>query len=169
MAKWYVLQVLAGQETAVRDALHIMGIRAAVPQEERLLRKNGGWTSRIYTLFPGYVFLSLEYSAENYYRVKAVPHVLRFLGFSGLSPSCLTHLEAEWLRLLSNGGEPLKPSRVEELPDGSVRIMEGVLQNFPVRSIHFDRRARRARVGITLCGEPKILTLSMRSGKDVNF
>ena len=126
MVRWYVLQVSTGQETAVREALEGLGVRAAMPREERLIRSGGGWTTKVYTLLPGYVFLALEYSAENYYRVKAIPHVLRFLGPNGLSPSYLTHLEVEWLRLLDNGGELLKPSRVEELPGGGVRRGERV-------------------------------------------
>ena len=71
MVRWYVLQVSTGQETGVRDALQGLGIRAAVPREERAIRNGGGWTTKVYTLLPGYVFLALEYSAENYYRVKA--------------------------------------------------------------------------------------------------
>lgn len=97
------------------------------------------------------MFLALEYSAENYYRVKAIPHVLRFLGPNGLSPSYLTHLEVEWLRLLDNGGELLKPSRVEELPGGGVRIVEGVLRNFPISSIDYDKRTRRAKGWRSAC------------------
>ena len=68
MVRWYVLQVSTGQETGVRDALQGLGIRAAVPREERAIRNGGGWTTKVYTLLPGYVFLALEYSAENYYR-----------------------------------------------------------------------------------------------------
>lgn len=163
MVKWYVLQVSTGQEMAVRDALQNLGIRAAVPREERAIRSGGGWTTKVYTLLPGYVFLALEYNAENYYRVKAIPHVLRFLGPNGLSPSYLTHLEVEWLRLLDNNGELLKPSRVKELPGGGLQIVEGVLRSFPTRSIDFDKRARRAKVEISLCGQPKTLTLSVES------
>ena len=166
MVRWYVLQVSTGQETGVRDALQGLGIRAAVPREERAIRNGGGWTTKVYTLLPGYVFLALEYSAENYYRVKAIPHVLRFLGPNGLSPSYLTHLEVEGLRLLDNGGEVLKPSRVETLPEGGVRIVEGVLRHFPVSRIDLDKRARRAKVEISLCGELKTLTLSTEGGED---
>ena len=168
MVKWYVLQVSTGQEMAVRKALKGLGIRAAVPREERAIRNGGDWTKKVYTLLPGYVFLALEYSAETYYRVKAIPHVLRFLGPNGLSPSYLTHLEVEWLRLLDNGGGLLKPSKVEELPDGGIQIVEGVLRHFPVNSIDFDKRARRAKVEISLCGQPKTLTLSMESATGEN-
>ncbi|MFQ9428129.1 MAG: hypothetical protein ACLR1M_05950 [Oscillospiraceae bacterium] len=71
---------------------------------------------------------------------------------TGCPPSYLTHLEVEWLRLLDNGGEVLKPSRVETLPEGGVRIVEGVLRHFPVSRIDLDKRARRAKVEISLCG-----------------
>lgn len=57
MVRWYVLQVSTGQETGVRDALQGLGIRAAVPREERAIRNGGGWTTKVYTLLPGYVFL----------------------------------------------------------------------------------------------------------------
>ena len=55
MVRWYVLQVSTGQETAVREALEGLGVRAAVPREERLIRSGGGWTTKVYTLLPGYV------------------------------------------------------------------------------------------------------------------
>ena len=37
----------------------------------------------------------------------------------------------------------------------------GVLRNFPISSIDYDKRTRRAKVEISLCGEPKTLTLSV--------
>lgn len=42
MVRWYVLQVSTGQETAVREALEGLGVRAAVPREERLIRSGRG-------------------------------------------------------------------------------------------------------------------------------
>ena len=159
---WYVLQVSTGQESSVRDELQKMNIPALVPKENRLIRKGGGWTHKEYTLFPSYVFLNLEYTAENYYRVKDVPHVIRFLGPSGLAPSRLTYLEAEWIKALAGvDGQPLEPTRVKELPDGTLRIVSGVLSNFATRTIQYDKRTRRAKVEITVCGEPKTIQLSV--------
>lgn len=56
--------------------------------------------------------------------------------------------------------------RVEELPEDGIRIVEGVLRHFPVRRIDFDKRARRAKVEISLCGESKTITLSTEGGED---
>ena len=159
---WYVLQVSTGQEATVRGELQKMDILALVPMENRLIRKGGGRTHKEYTLFPGYVFVNLEYTAENYYRVKEIPAVIRFLGASGLAPSQLTYLEAEWIKALAGiDGQPLQPTRVRELPDGSLKIVEGVLSNFATRTIQYDKRSRRAKVEITLCGEPRTIQLSV--------
>lgn len=159
---WYVLQVTTGQESNVRDVLHRMNVLALVPKENRLIRKGGGWTYKEYTLFPSYVFLNLEYTAENYYRVKGVPGVLRFLGSSGLAPSHLSFLEAEWVKTLAGSdGLPLEPTKVRERPDGTLQIVSGVLSSFSMHTIEYDKRTRRARVEITLCGQPKTLQLSV--------
>ena len=40
---WYVLQVKTGDEIKVRDALLAKGVRALVPQESRMIRKDGKW------------------------------------------------------------------------------------------------------------------------------
>lgn len=74
----------AGNRGARRTA--DLGDPCSGSREERAIRSGGGWTTKVYTLLPGYVFLALEYSAENYYRVKAIPHVLRFLGPNGCPP-----------------------------------------------------------------------------------
>lgn len=163
---WYVLQVSTGQEGSVQKALDGMGIIARVPVEDRIIRKGGEWTHKEYTLFPGYVFLNLDYNADNYYKVRAVPHVQRFLGTSGLAPSPLTYLEAEWIKVLSGDGGPLEPTLVRRQPDGSLKIVSGVLGNFTSRSIKYDRHARRAKVELSVCGEPKTIQLSVKLVND---
>ena len=163
---WYVLQVDTGQEQGVQQALQAMGMIALVPRENRTVRKAGAWTHKEYTLFPGYVFVSLDYNADNYYRVRAVPHVQRFLGTSGLSPSRLTYLEAEGVKVLSGGGRPLEPTRVRRQPDGSLKIVGGVLGNFASRAVQYDSHARRAKVELTICGEPKTVQLSVELVND---
>ena len=164
---WVVRQVETGQEQGVQQALQAMeNMVALVPRENRLVRKAGAWTQKEYILFPGYVFLSLDYNADNYYRVRAVPHVLRFLGASGLAPSRLSYLEAEWIKVLSGGGKPLEPTKVRRQPDGSLKVVGGVLGNFASRAIQYDSHARRAKVELTICGEPKTVQLSVELVND---
>lgn len=71
---WYVLQVKTGDEIKVRDALLAKGVRALVPQESRMIRKDGKWGRRLYTLIPSYVL-----STSNLPR--------RYITRSGRSPA----------------------------------------------------------------------------------
>lgn len=157
---WYVLYVKAGQEVKVRNELQRLEFTALAPVEDRPIRKGGGWTVRQTVIFPSYIFVNLAFTAENYYKVKAIPHVIRFLG-DARSPSALTHLEAEWIRIVAGDGEPLKPSKVSVLEDGTVLIREGILESFTGRNIKIDKRSRKATAALTLCGEPKEVRLSI--------
>ena len=157
---WYVLQVKSGKEEAVASCLSEKNVLAYVPRENRLIRKGGSWGNREYTLFPGYVFVNLDYTAKNYYMVKAIPNVLRFLGADGRRPSTLTYLEAEWIKILSGGGKPLEPTNAILTPEGEIQLTDGVLQNFIRRVVKIDKHSRRATVELTVCGERKTIPLS---------
>ena len=115
---WYVLQVKTGDEVKVRDALLAKGVRALAPQEDRIIRKDGKWGRRLYTLIPSYVFVNIKFAAEIYYTIRAIPSVIRFLGTGSGEPSTLTYLEAEWIRLLAGDGEPLEPTVIRMPEDG---------------------------------------------------
>ncbi len=160
---WHVLQVAAGKEQAVAEALAALtefNIKACAPSENRLIRKGGGWEAKLYTLFPGYVFAQLKYTAESYYAIKKLPGVLRFLGADGLHPEHLTYIEAEWLRALANEGEPLEPTRAALNADGEIILQGGILKSFASRIVKLDKHSRKASVELSVCGEKKIITLS---------
>lgn len=123
---WYVIQVKTGEESGIARKLKNQAIRAEVPIENRPIRSGGAWTKKEYILFPGYVFLDMDFTARNYYRVKEVPGVIRFLGDSK-APSTLSYLEAEWIRILSGSGEPLEPTLVREDRSGGITVISGVL------------------------------------------
>lgn len=165
---WYVLQVKTGQELAVANALADKQLLAYVPRENRLIRKGGGWTTKEYTLFPSYVFVNLNYSADTYYQVRGVPGVQKFLGTDSLHPAVLSYLEAEWIKILAGSGKPLEPTEAREGPDGNVELVGGVLQNFTTRMKEIDKHAHRAKVELTICGEKKNLTLSFNLLNETN-
>ena len=66
---WYVIQVKTGEESGIARRLKNQAIRAEVPIENRPIRSGGAWTKKEYILFPGYVFLDMDFTARNYYRV----------------------------------------------------------------------------------------------------
>lgn len=95
---WYVVQVRTGEERDIAAKLTDMGFQTLAPVENRPVRSGGAWGTKEYVLFPGYVFLQMDYNAGNYYRLKAVPGIVKLLS------GTLTYLEAEWIRLLAGQG-----------------------------------------------------------------
>ncbi len=118
----YVLQVQTGKELDVRCRLLREGISADVPRERIIIRKGGLWSKMIKNLFPGYVFVDIDFSAEMFHRINPVPGVIRFLG----NPTPLPEHEAEMIRWLSNGGEVIEPSTVISL-EGEQIVCDGFL------------------------------------------
>lgn len=158
---WYVIQVMTGKEDDIAGKLKEQGIRALVPKENRLIRTGGSWTQREYILFTGYVFLNMNYNADNYYKVKGIPGVIKFLGDSR-NPSRLSHLEAEWIALLTGADNaPIKPTMVKVQEDGTFKVVKGVLEKFENRIVKYDKRSRKATFEITICNEKKEVQLSI--------
>ena len=159
---WYVIQVMTGKENDIAGKLKEQGIRALVPKENRLIRSGGAWIQKEYILFTGYVFLNITYNADNYYRIKNMPGVIKFLGDSK-KPSILSHLEAEWIMLLTGkDNAPIEPATVRVLEDGSYKVTDGILERFENKIIRYDKRSRKAVFEITICNEKKEVQLSIR-------
>ena len=157
---WYVLQVKSGTELSVRDRLMAYGYKSCVPQEARMTRKGGKWQTKDYILMPSYVFVELNYNADNYYRIKSIPNIIQWLHY-GSTPSFLSCLEAEWLRALASSGAPLQPSQAEIQDDGTVHILSGVLAGFAGNIKSVDKHGKKVSVEVTVCGAPKTITLSI--------
>lgn len=139
--KWYVLQVLTGQEEDVAIKLRRRGVESLVPREYVVQRKGGKWKQRPRLLLPGYVLIHTDYSPALYFVLNAVPGIIRILGNNG-TPIPLTELEEDyWTQ-----GD-WQPSRVHFHADGTWSILSGPLLKIPLLQIErVDRRQRRARV-----------------------
>ena len=118
----YVLQVQTCKELAVRGQLLREGISAEVPRERIIIRKGGLWSKMIKNLFPGYVFVDINYTPEMFHKINPVSGVIRFLG----NPTPLPEHEAEMIRWLSNGGEVIEPSTVISIEDEQI-VCDGFL------------------------------------------
>lgn len=163
---WYVIQVMTGKENDIAGKLRECNIKALVPKENRIIRTGGAWTKKEYTLFSGYVFLEMKYNAENYYKVKNIPGVVKFLGDSK-NPSTLSYLEAEWINLLTgDNNTPIEPTIVKVQKDGSLSVVKGVLERFKNRIVKYDKRSRKAVFEITICDEKKEVQLSIELEDD---
>ena len=157
--KLYVLHVQSMKEDDVLKVLLNKCFKAYVPKEIRLERRGGTWHSVERIIITGYVFVEAELTAENYYSIKAVPGIIRFLGAE--RPEALKESEEEYVRWLSNDGEALSPSDVHIEEGNKVTVLSGVLKGHEGRIISVDKRQKRAAVGIELMGQWKEIVLSV--------
>lgn len=158
----YVLHVQTGHELEIRDELRRQYYGAMAPREIALERKDGKPVSRERMLMPGYVFVDMSMDLKSYYKLKAMPHVIKFLG--GGQPLALTSAEAEYIMWLHNGGRPLQPSEI----DGAGAVMTGPLVGRESSVISINKRAKRARLRITLAGEPHEISLSVTAADNTD-
>lgn len=165
---WYVLQVKGGKELEILDQLINAGYEAMVPRQNKLIHSAKKWVLKETLLFSNYVFIKTDFKAKDFYKITNIAGVLKFLG-NARSPSSLTYLEAEWIKLLSNENRPLDPTIVEIDEDGKLKLLNGILLNFKSRIKSFDKRQKKATFEITICGEEvKEITLSIEIVNDLS-
>lgn len=145
----YVLQVMTGKELTVRRLLEQRSITAYVPRERILIRKGGLWSKMIKLLFPSYVFVDINFSAEMFHIINPIPGVIRFLGL----PTPLPEHEADLIRWLSNGGEIIEPSYALTDEFGNIVGYEGFLENNTEKIKRLNLRQRKAAVEVIFDGK----------------
>lgn len=143
----YVLQVQTGKELTVRRLLEQQDIVAYVPRERIEIRKGGLWSKMIKLLFPGYVFVDIDYSAEMFHIINPISGVIRFLGL----PTPLPEREADLILWLANGGEIIEPSPLTV--DGDNITCEGFMSGHEDDIKRLNARQKKASVEVRFGGK----------------
>ena len=141
----YVLQVLTGKEMEIRGCLLDIGIETHVPREEYTIRSGGKWAHRIRTVFPSYVFVALDNVTRDYYRIRQVTGIIRFLELNGGAATALTPDEERLIRPFGDRIVPISHVRLEGdrcIPlDGPLKIYSDAGMD-----IRYDKHRRQATV-----------------------
>ena len=151
----YVLQVQTGKELTVRSLLERKGISASVPRERIEIRKGGLWSKMIKLLFPGYVFVDIEFSPDMFHIINPISGVIRFLGLPTPLPQC----EADMILWLSNGGEVIEPSPL--IVKGDKITCGGFLAGFEDRIKYYNMRQKKVAVEVRFGGKTHKANISV--------
>lgn len=160
--KWYVLQVKTGYEEKVVNVLNDRGYTTTIPIENRMIRRGGKWIEQPYIVFPGYVFVYLDYSWAKYYAMSGIFGVIKLLG-GGHEPTPLSKNEAVFINRLSEF--LIHPSVIEFSDNGSYKCISGFLADNKDKIIKIERRYKRATVLVTIAGEEKQIKISFTENK----
>lgn len=144
----YVVFVQPSKELKVRAELERKGFEAYVPRRELLIHKSGLWTKIINTIFPGYVFVNMDYSAKNHIAITHTDYVLRILG----TPTPLSEEEAAVMKWIFNDGNVIEESTALIDCNGNCIGFEGFLEGYDDRVTYFNRRQKKATVEVKFGG-----------------
>ena len=157
--KWYVLQVMTGEEESVKKKIirDLHGVYPLVFKRKVMERRQGVWKEVTRILFPSYVFVQMTMNEKNYYTVKDIPYVLSFLGSK--EPEAVPDKQMANILRFCDDDEFVGISKIEIGKD--VKVIDGPLKGYEGQIIKIDKRKGRAKVRITLFQEEKEIDLGI--------
>ena len=151
----YVIQVRFRCETSVCCELKKQGFDAILPTVNEYIRRGGKWSIHERRIFTQYVFIRFEPSEINYYRIRKIRGIIKFLDCN----QPLKYNEQKYIEWLENGGKPIEPSEINVNPDGRITVVSGILKNYSDNEIKYNIRQRKADVFIKIAGCEHKVTL----------
>ncbi|MGZ6250412.1 MAG: transcription termination/antitermination protein NusG [Candidatus Chromulinivorax sp.] len=158
MKRWYVLQIYAGYEEQVKADLerrikennHEDRLGAVLVPTAKMKQLFGAAEEKDQQLFPGYVLVEMEMSAELARFVLATPRVLRFLG--GKDPMALSNKEVDRVLEKIRGGVVLAADKDDFVVDSEVTIEDGPFTGFVGFIEKVDSEAQKLIVKVSIFG-----------------
>lgn len=161
--EWYVLRTHVGYEQQVKTVLQkkiqergqeaVFG-EIVVPTEKVIDLVRGKKRTVERRLFPGYLFVEMEFSREAWHVAHAIPKVVGFVGAADTAPTPVPSGEVqEVLKQVETGMATPRPRQLF-LVGERVKIVDGPLRDFTgmVESVKPERA--RLRVAVSVFGRP---------------
>ncbi len=159
MQKWYVLQVISGQEKkvnkAIEDSIHSKNLSESIgevmmPTENISEVKRGQHKISEKKMWPGYLLIKMILDDEAWGFVKNVPGVIDFLG--GEKPVPLTEKEVgDMLKEFEDRQKGIVQKHKVDVGD-RVKITDGVFVNFIGNVIEVNHEKGRLSVMVSIFG-----------------
>jgi len=160
---WYAIFSPTGEEENVKQRIEYKFLdqfRVIVPKRKIRERKNGQWTIKIRTLFPGYVLINGYLDDEAYYGLKEIPGLIKILK-SGNTILNVEKREIEVIqKLIGNNDDIIGFSKVLEV-NNKIVVTEGPLASLEGLIESIDKRKGRAKVKLNFLGEPRTVELGI--------
>jgi transcriptional antiterminator RfaH len=155
-SRWYVVQTRAHGENRALINLHRQDYHVFCPRLRRIVRHGRVSKSALAPLFPGYLFVRLDASWDQWRAINGTFGVIRLI-VQGDAPQAIPSgvVEALQLRADENGIVDLAPVLT---PGQAVRVAEGPFADFVGTLEHLDCQGR-VRVLLELLGRSVSVSL----------
>jgi transcriptional antiterminator NusG len=166
--KWYILNVMAGQENKVASDVKSLMLRggagkyigdAVVPTKPIMKIKKGQKVQEMQKLFPGYVFINADLSSEAYNVINAIPKVMGFLGGKN-NPQPVTEEKVQ--EILKVSSEEVTDSKNIIFDIGeTLNIIEGPFESFSGVVEDFDSEKQKIKISVLIFGRATSVELDV--------
>lgn len=160
---WYALFTITGEEDNVKERicyrLKNSNIKVIVPKRKLRERKNGIWSHKIRTLFPGYIFLNGFMSFDEYHLLNNIPGLIKVLK-NDCEPYIIDKREMQVIKTLINDDEVIEPSSAI-LYRNRIVIKDGPLVGLEGKIASVNKRKGRVKVRFSFNGTEKLVELSI--------
>jgi transcriptional antiterminator NusG len=173
--KWYILNVMAGQENKIAADINSMIVRGAVsehisevlvPTKPIIKIKKGQKVQEAQKLFPGYVFVHANLSGELYGIINSIPKVMGFLGGKN-NPQPVAELKMQEILKLSSTEVADNKNVIFEIGE-TLNVIEGPFESFSGAVEEFDVEKQKVKISVLIFGRATSVELDINQVEKVS-
>lgn len=166
--KWFILNVVAGQENKVANEIKTMMLRndlkdhindVLVPSKPVFKIKRGKKVQENQRLFPGYVFINSDLGGNTYNILTSIPKVMGFLG-SKNNPKPVAKDKMDSILNLNNQEEVGNKNLSFEVGE-TVNVIEGPFESFSGVVEEFDIEKQKLKISVLIFGRATSVELDV--------
>lgn len=172
--KWYILNVVAGQENKVAGDINSLLASGklsdfvkdvVVPAKPVLKVKRGKKTQNNQKLFPGYVFINTNLQGNVFSILNSIPKVIGFLG-SKNNPQAVSQEKVDEIikSIEDSSNDPI--DAVYE-PGDIVKINDGPFESFTGTIEKFDPEKKKVKLSVSIFGRSTDIELDLNQVEKV--
>jgi len=174
-SKWYILNVMAGQENKVAADIKAMILTnpvnkcifdAFVPTKPVIKIKKGQKVQEVQKLFPGYVFVNTNLASEAYSAINSIPKVMGFLGAKN-NPQSVSETKMQELLNLSSSQEVDSKQVIFEVGE-TLNVIEGPFESFSGVVEDFDIEKQKVKISVLIFGRATSVELDINQVEKVS-
>ena len=166
--KWYILNVMAGQENKIADNIktiakgelskHISEV--LVPCKKIVKIKKGQKVLEDQKLFPGYIFVKADIKSDVYNVLTSIPKAMGFLGPKNNPEEVKDKKMEEIFSLIEGDESEMAKNQIFEVGE-ELNVIEGPFDSFSGVVEEFDAEKQRVKISILIFGRATSVDLDV--------
>lgn len=173
--KWYILNVMAGQENKIASEIKNLIMRGTinknvseviVPTKPTIKIKKGQKVQEMQKLFPGYVFICANLSSETYAIINSIPKVMGFLGSKNNPQPVADNKMLDVLKLTTEQESDNKNAYFDI--GETVNITEGPFESFSGVVEDFDSEKQKLKISVLIFGRATSVELNVNQVEKIS-